>query len=592
VTYIEKYIARSMGRWIMNNITTIKKLFIRIKPYAIFVGLSIVLALMSVALTLYIPILIGYAIDCVSAQVEWSKLIHYLITIVIVSLAVMAVQWIMNLINNKITFNIVKDIRNDVIRKLQELPLSYIDSHSQGDIVSRTVADADQFADGLLMGFTQAFTGIVTILGTLIFMFAMDIKITLVVVLLTPLSLFIASFISKKTFNMFKLQSEVRGEQTSYIDEMLTNEKVVKAFSKESEAIERFSEMNERLKKASLRAVFFSSLTNPGTRFVYNVIYAFVALVGAMSVLSGSMTVGLLTCMLSYVNQYTKPFNEITSVITELQNAFACFDRIIELLETDSEEPDKDTALELKNSSGSIEIKNVNFSYDKSKKLIENFNLVVSHGQRVAIVGPTGCGKTTIINLLMRFYDTDSGQIIVDDNDIKNITRESLRKSYGMVLQETWLRNGTIRDNIAMGKPDATDVEVREAAIKANAHSFIRRLKDGYETVIGDDGGELSQGQKQLLCISRIMLTLPPMLILDEATSSIDTRTEIKIQSAFNKLMEGKTSFIIAHRLSTIKNADIILVMKDGLIIESGSHTDLMSKKGFYYNLYNSQYGD
>jgi len=453
------------------------------------------------------------------------------------------------------------------------------------------IADADQFADGLLMGFTQALTGVCTILGTLIFMFNMNVKITLVVVVLTPLSLFIANFISKKTYNMFKLQSEVRGTQTAFIDEMLTNEKVVKAFSKEDDICDEFSEINKQLKNASLKAIFFSSLTNPGTRFVYNVIYAFVALVGAISIICGGMSVGALTCFLSYVNQYTKPFNEITSVITELQNAFACFSRIMELIDEEPEVSDEGLSV-INDVDGCISIENVSFSYVKSKTLIEEFNLNVTHGQKVAIVGPTGCGKTTLINLLMRFYDTDKGNICVDSNNIKDITRKSLRNSYGMVLQETWLKTGTIKENIAMGRPDATMDEIIAAAKEAHAHSFIRRLENGYDTVIGEDGGSLSQGQKQLLCISRIMLTLPPMLILDEATSSIDTRTEIKIQKAFSKLMEGKTSFIIAHRLSTIKNADIILVMKDGKIIESGSHNELINAGGFYYNLYNSQYSE
>lgn len=572
----------------MNKIL-IKKLLKRIRPYMALFVVSMVLALITVASTLYIPKLIGQAIDCITDHVAFDMLLPILLQIVIVSLFTMCVQWIMNLVNNKMTYSIVRDIRNDVIKKIQELPLSYLDSHSSGDIVSRMIADADQFADGLLMGFTQALTGICTILGTLIFMLNMDVKITLVVVVLTPLSLFIANFISKKTFNMFKLQSEVRGVQTAYIDEMLTNEKVVKAFSKEDDVCEKFEEINEQLKNASLKAIFFSSLTNPGTRFVYNVIYAFVALVGAISIISGGMTVGALTCFLSYVNQYTKPFNEITSVITELQNAFACIARIFDLLEEKSETSDEGL-LEIRDINGRISIENVCFSYDKSKKLIEDFNLKVAHGQKVAIVGPTGCGKTTIINLLMRFYDTDSGTISVDDNDIQSITRHSLRNSYGMVLQETWLKNGTIKDNIAMGRPDASMEEIVAAAKEAHAHSFIRRLENGYDTVIGEDGGSLSQGQKQLLCIARIMLTLPPMLILDEATSSIDTRTEIKIQKAFAKLMEGKTSFIIAHRLSTIKNADIILVMKDGRIIESGSHDELIRAEGFYYNLYNSQY--
>ena len=572
--------------------STYKELFKRIKPYSVLVALSLILAVITVVLTLYIPIQIGKAIDCISDRTDWTSLKPILVSVLIASFLIMLVQATLNFVNNRVSFSVVRDIRNDVIVKIEKMPLSYIDSHSHGDIVSRMVADADQFADGLLMGFTQAFTGTLTIIGTLIFMISMNIRITLVVVLLTPLSLFVAAFISKKTYSMFKLQSEVRGEQTAFIDEMLSNEKVVKAFSNEDKAIEKFTEMNERLKSASLRAIFFSSLTNPSTRFVYNVIYAFVALVGAVSIISGNMSVGTLTCMLSYVNQYTKPFNEITSVITELQNAIACFERILELLSCENEVSDADNAVVIDNPRGFITVDNVDFSYDKEKTLIEDFNLSVKNGQKVAIVGPTGSGKTTIINLLMRFYDVDNGKISIDGTDIEDITRKSLRKSYGMVLQETWLRNGTIRDNIKVGKPDATDAEIIEAAKKAHAHSFIRRLENGYDTVISEDGGGLSQGQKQLLCISRIMLSLPPMLILDEATSSIDTRTEIMIQSAFNKLMDGKTSFIIAHRLSTIRNADIILVMKDGSVIESGNHEELMKKEGFYYNLYNSQYGD
>ena len=576
----------------MRNKSTFSKLLARIKPYSFFVVLSMLLALFSVILTLVIPLKIGQAIDCIGDKTNWGKIIPVFTQVIILSVIVMILQWVMNLINNKITYYVVRDLRNDAIQKIETLPLSYIDSHSQGDIVSRIIADADQFADGLLMGFTQAFSGVVTIIGTLIFMIRMSISITLVVVLLTPLSLFVASFISKKTFNMFKLQSETRGEQTAFIDEMISNEKVVKAFSREEQTIEKFASMNEDLKNASLKAIFFSSLTNPMTRFVYNVIYAFVALFGAIGVISGNMSIGILTCMLSYVNQYTKPFNEITGVITELQNAFACIERIFELLNAKSEPLDKFDAVCLDNLEGNIEIKDVFFSYNKEKKLIEDFNLSVKKGQKVAIVGPTGAGKSTIINLLMRYYDTDKGIISVDGYDIKDIQRESLRSNYGMVLQETWLRNGTIRDNICLGKPDASEEEILRAAKSSHAHSFIRRLENGYDTVISDDGGSLSQGQKQLLCIARIMLLLPPMLILDEATSSIDTRTEKKIQSAFNMLMEGKTSFIIAHRLSTIKNADTILVMKDGRIIESGNHESLIEKEGFYYNLYNSQYGD
>ena len=576
----------------MRNKSTFSKLLERIKPYSFFVVLSMLLALFSVILTLVIPLKIGQAIDCIGDKTNWGKIIPVFTQVIILSVIVMILQWVMNLINNKITYYVVRDLRNDAIQKIETLPLSYIDSHSQGDIVSRIIADADQFADGLLMGFTQAFSGVVTIIGTLIFMIRMSISITLVVVLLTPLSLFVASFISKKTFNMFKLQSETRGEQTAFIDEMISNEKVVKAFSREEQTIEKFASMNEDLKNVSLKAIFFSSLTNPMTRFVYNVIYAFVALFGAIGVISGNMSIGILTCMLSYVNQYTKPFNEITGVITELQNAFACIERIFELLNAKSEPLDKFDAVCLDNLEGNIEIKDVFFSYNKEKKLIEDFNLSVKKGQKVAIVGPTGAGKSTIINLLMRYYDTDKGIISVDGYDIKDIQRESLRSNYGMVLQETWLRNGTIRDNICLGKPDASEEEILRAAKSSHAHSFIRRLENGYDTIISDDGGSLSQGQKQLLCIARIMLLLPPMLILDEATSSIDTRTEKKIQSAFNMLMEGKTSFIIAHRLSTIKNADTILVMKDGRIIESGNHESLIEKEGFYYNLYNSQYGD
>lgn len=576
----------------MRNKSTFSKLLERIKPYSFFVVLSMLLALFSVILTLVIPLKIGQAIDCIGDKTNWGKIIPVFTQVIILSVIVMILQWVMNLINNKITYYVVRDLRNDAIQKIETLPLSYIDSHSQGDIVSRIIADADQFADGLLMGFTQAFSGVVTIIGTLIFMIRMSLSITLVVVLLTPLSLFVASFISKKTFNMFKLQSETRGEQTAFIDEMISNEKVVKAFSREEQTIEKFASMNEDLKNASLKAIFFSSLTNPMTRFVYNVIYAFVALFGAIGVISGNMSIGILTCMLSYVNQYTKPFNEITGVITELQNAFACIERIFELLNEKSEPLDKFDAVCLNDLEGNIEIKDVFFSYNKEKKLIEDFNLSVKKGQKVAIVGPTGAGKSTIINLLMRYYDTDKGIISVDGYDIKDIQRESLRSNYGMVLQETWLRNGTIRDNICLGKPDASEEEILRAAKSSHAHSFIRRLENGYDTIISDDGGSLSQGQKQLLCIARIMLLLPPMLILDEATSSIDTRTEKKIQSSFNMLMEGKTSFIIAHRLSTIKNADTILVMKDGHIIESGNHESLIEKEGFYYNLYNSQYGD
>lgn len=576
----------------MRNKKTFIKVLNRMKLYLPLIVVSLLFALFTVVSSLYVPVLVGDAIDCIDLNgVDIKGIINILIRIVIISLLTMTFQWLMNLINNKVTYYVVRDFRNDLFAKIEELPLAFLDRHSGGDIVSRMVADADQFADGLLMGFTQAFTGIVTIVGTLVYMFFMDIKITFIVVILTPLSLLIAGFISKKTYNMFKTQSQVRGVQTAYIDEMLTNEKVVKAFSKEEDACDRFSEINEELRDASLKAIFFSSLTNPGTRFVYNVIFAVVALVGALRVISGTMTVGMLSCFMSYVNQYTKPFNEITSVITELQNAIACVERIFEFLEAESETEDDEDAVVIDKAKGEIDIEDVYFSYTDDKPLIEKFNLTVNPGEKVAIVGPTGSGKTTVINLLMRFYDVNSGKISVDKNEISHIKRASLRNSYGMVLQETWLKEGTIRDNIGMGKKNATDEEIIRAAKEAHAHSFIRRLEHGYDTVIGNDGGSLSQGQKQLLCIARIMLLLPPMLILDEATSSIDTRTEIKIQSAFNKLMDGKTSFIIAHRLSTIKNADIILVMKDGHIIESGNHEELLKNKGFYHELYYSQYG-
>ena len=496
----------------------------------------------------------------------------------------------MNICNNKITYHVTRDIRDEAIDKIQRLPLKYIDGHSYGEIVSRVIADVDQFADGLLMGFTQFFSGVLTIVGTLIFMLTINPGITLVVVLITPVSLFVASFIAKRTFSMFKLQSETRGEQTALIDEMIGGEKVVKAYGYEDEAIEKFDEINERLQKCSLKAIFFSSITNPSTRFVNSLVYAGVAVSGAIIAINGGITVGQLSCFLSYANQYTKPFNEISGVITELQNAFACAARMFELLEEDEEVKEAENAIEIKEADGTVALNNVSFSYVPDRKLIEDFNLNVKKGQRIAIVGPTGCGKTTIINLLMRFYDVDKGSIDVSGVNIKDMTRHSLRAGYGMVLQETWLKAGTIRENIVMGKPDATDEEVIEAAKAAHSHSFIKRLPNGYDTVIGEDGGSLSQGQKQLLCITRVMLTRPPMLILDEATSSIDTRTEIKIQNAFAKLMEGRTSFIVAHRLSTIQNADVILVMKDGHIIEKGNHEELLAKGGFYKNLYESQF--
>lgn len=573
-----------------SNKETIKKVWRYIKQYRILLIFSILFAGVSVALTLYIPILVGRAIDCIVGinNVDFSGVFKILVIIGAATAVTALLQWIMNIINNKITFNVVRDIRDEAFKKIQKLPLKYIDSHPHGETVSRVIADVDQFADGLLMGFTQLFTGIVTIIGTLIFMFMLHWQITLVVLLITPLSFVVADFIAKKTHSMFMLQSVTRGEQTAFVEEIIGNEKVVQAFTHEDEAIEKFDEINERLRQYSLKATFFSSLTNPGTRFVNNVMYAIVGLVGAFIALSGGITVGGLTSFLSYANQYTKPFNEISGVITELQNALTCAGRVMELIE---EEPQSKDGIEtLKDVEGNVELKNVYFSYTLDKKLIEDFNLKVKHGQRIAIVGPTGCGKTTLINLLMRFYDVNSGTISVDGHNINDVTRESLRRGYGMVLQETWLKEGTIRDNIIMGKPDATDDEIRQAAIASHAHSFIRRLPNGYDTVIGEDGGSLSQGQKQLLCITRVMLCLPPMLILDEATSSIDTRTEIKIQEAFARLMQGRTSFIVAHRLSTIREADIILVMKDGNIIEQGTHEELLEKNGFYADLYNSQW--
>lgn len=573
-----------------SNKETIKKVWRYIKQYRILLIFSILFAGISVALTLYIPILVGRAIDCIVGinNVDFAGVFKILVIIGAATAVTALLQWIMNIINNKITFNVVRDIRDEAFKKIQKLPLKYIDSHPHGETVSRVIADVDQFADGLLMGFTQLFTGIVTIIGTLIFMFMLHWQITLVVLLITPLSFVVADFIAKKTHSMFMLQSVTRGEQTAFVEEIIGNEKVVQAFTHEDEAIEKFDEINERLRQYSLKATFFSSLTNPGTRFVNNVMYAIVGLVGAFIALSGGITVGGLTSFLSYANQYTKPFNEISGVITELQNALTCAGRVMELIE---EEPQSEDGIEtLTDVEGNVELKNVYFSYTPDKKLIEDFNLKVKHGQRIAIVGPTGCGKTTLINLLMRFYDVNSGTISVDGHNINDVTRESLRRGYGMVLQETWLKEGTIRDNIIMGKPDATDDEIRQAAIASHAHSFIRRLPNGYDTVIGEDGGSLSQGQKQLLCITRVMLCLPPMLILDEATSSIDTRTEIKIQEAFARLMQGRTSFIVAHRLSTIREADIILVMKDGNIIEQGTHEKLLEKNGFYADLYNSQW--
>ncbi|PHV69698.1 sugar ABC transporter ATP-binding protein [Sporanaerobium hydrogeniformans] len=570
---------------------TLKKVLRYIKKYRGLLVLSILLAIVSVILTLYVPILIGKAIDCIVYEdVQFEAISSNLILAGSMVGVTAVTQWFMNVINNKVAYQVVHDIRKEAFRKLEVLPLKYIDTHSQGDIVSRVIADVDQFADGLLMGFTQLFTGVITLIGTLIVMLTLDVAITLVVVVVTPLSLFVASYIAKKTYRMFKLQSETRGEQTAFIDEIIGNEKVVKAYGHEKEALEHFDALNEKLAKCSLRATFFSSLTNPCTRFVNSVVYAGVAIAGAFTVLSGRMTVGIWSCFLSYANQYTKPFNEISGVVTELQNALACAARIFELIEEEGEVPDSQDALVLEKAKGVITCKEVSFSYVPDKKLIEGFNLSVGQGQKVAIVGPTGCGKTTLINLLMRFYDVDKGSIQVDSLDIKALTRKSLRLNYGMVLQETWLKKGTIKENIQMGKPDATDEEILAAAKAAHAHSFIKRLPKGYETIITEDGGVLSAGQKQLLCITRVMLMKPPMLILDEATSSIDTRTEMKIQSAFNRLMEGRTCFIVAHRLSTIQNADIILVMKEGKIIEKGNHEELLAKQGFYSKLYNSQF--
>lgn len=572
---------------------TLIKVLRYMKPYGGLMALTIIMAIISVALTLYLPVLTGKAVDMLKLVGEdgfWTGLYQMLARMAAVIGLTALAQWIMSICNNRIVYNIIQDIRKKAFRKLEILPLKYIDAHSHGDIVSRVVADVDQFADGLLIGFTQLFTGVITILGTLGFMLSVNVGITVVVVVITPVSLLVASFIAKKTFSMFKLQSETRGEQTSLINEMVGNQKVVQAFNREDETLERFDEINGRLEKCSLRAIFFSSLTNPCTRFVNSLVYTGVGLTGALAVIRGGLTVGQLTCFLSYANQYTKPFNEISGVITELQNALACAARIFELIEEEPQIPDKEDAVTLSHVQGEVSLSHVAFSYVPDKKLIEDLNLHVNPGQRIAIVGPTGCGKTTIINLLMRFYDVDQGSIRVEGEDIRSITRKSLRASYGMVLQDTWLKKGTIRDNITVGKPDATDEEIVAAAKKSHAHSFIRRLPKGYDTVIGEEGGSLSQGQKQLLCITRVMLSLPPMLILDEATSSIDTRTEIKIQKAFASMMEGRTSFIVAHRLSTIQNADVILVMKDGHIIEQGNHEELLLKKGFYAELYNSQF--
>ncbi len=571
---------------------TIRKVLRYIRRYWLYVAASLVFAVVTVALTLYVPVLTGQAVDLAvgPGQVDLEGIVRVLERMTVVITLTAAAQWLMNICNNKITYGVIRDIREEAFAHIQTLPLKYIDSHPYGDIVSRVIADVDQFADGLLMGFTQLFTGVMTILGTLLFMLSVNRQITLVVVLITPVSFLVASFIAKRTYQMFRLQSQARGEQTALIDEMIGSQKVVQAYSHEQKAMEQFDEINEKLRRYSLQAIFFSSITNPATRFVNSLVYTGVALTGAVSALSGGISVGQLTSFLSYANQYTKPFNEISGVVTELQNALACAARIFQLIEEEPQVPDSSDARVLTDADGRVELSHVWFSYTPEQKLIRDFNLKVKPGQRVAIVGPTGCGKSTVINLLMRFYDPDQGQILVSGTDAREITRGSLRASYGMVLQETWLRTGTIRDNIRMGNPDASDEEIIAAAKATKAHSFIRRLSEGYDTVITEDGGSLSQGQKQLLCITRVMLCRPPMLILDEATSSIDTRTEIQVQNAFARLMEGRTSFIVAHRLSTIQEADVILVMREGNIVEQGSHSQLLAQNGFYAQLYNSQF--
>ena len=574
------------------QIRTINKVLKKIRPYRFTLALSLIFAVITVILTLYFPLLTGEAVDCIIGEgmVDFAAIAPIAVKMAVIAALTALSQWAMNICNNRITYNVTRDIRDEAFKKIEILPLKYIDNHSAGDIVSRVIADVDQFADGLLMGFTQLFTGVLTILGTLFFMFRINTVISLVVLLATPISLFVAAFIAGRTYRLFRLQSETRGEETAFIDEMIGNQKVVQAFCHEDKSMKKFDEINSRLEKASLLSTFFSSITNPSTRFVNSLVYTSVGIVGAFSVIGGNLSVGQLSAFLSYANQYTKPFNEISGVITELQNAIACAARIFELIEEKPQAPDSDNAVVLGTADGNVELKNVYFSYSPDRSLIENLNLSAAKGQRIAIVGPTGCGKTTLINLLMRFYDVDSGSISVDGNDIRNVTRKSLRSNYGMVLQDTWLKSGTIRENIVMGKPDATDEEVIAAAKASHAHSFIKRLPQGYDTFITEDGGSLSQGQKQLLCITRVMLCLPPILILDEATSSIDTRTEIKIQHAFRQMMEGRTSFIIAHRLSTIQDADLILVMKDGRIIERGTHSELLEKNGFYAKLYNSQF--
>lgn len=571
---------------------TLKEVICRLGRYRIFLVFSILLATVSVALTLYIPKLTGHAVDYVigKGKVNFPGVIQVMIQIGVCTLITALAQWLMNVCNNKMTYQMVQDIRNEAFDKIEQLPLKYIDGHPYGEVVSRVIADVDQFSDGLLMGFTQLFTGIATIVGTFCFMLSVNVSITFVVVLITPVSFFVANFIAKRTFRMFRLQSEIRGEQTGLIDEMIGNQKVVQAFGRGEDVTERFDEVNKRLQEASLRATFFSSITNPATRFVNSLVYTGVGITGAFAVVRGAMSVGQLSSFLSYANQYTKPFNEISGVVTEFQNAIACAQRVFALIDEEPQIPEPEHAVHLTDIDGNVKVEDVSFSYLPGQHLIEDFNLEVKPGQRIAIVGPTGCGKTTLINLLMRFYDVNAGSIKVEDIDIREMTRKSLRAGYGMVLQETWLKTGTIRENIAMGRPDATEEEIVEAAKASHIHNYIRRLPKGYDTWITEDGGGLSQGQKQLLCIARVMLCRPPMLILDEATSSIDTRTEIKIQQAFAKLMEGRTTFIVAHRLSTIREADVILVMKDGKIIEQGNHEVLMKKEGFYHHLYESQF--
>ena len=571
---------------------TLKEVICRLGRYRIFLVFSILLATVSVALTLYIPKLTGHAVDYVigKGKVNFPGVIQVMIQIGVCTLITALAQWLMNVCNNKMTYQMVQDIRNEAFDKIEQLPLKYIDGHPYGEVVSRVIADVDQFSDGLLMGFTQLFTGIATIIGTFCFMLSVNVSITFVVILITPVSFFVANFIAKRTFRMFRLQSEIRGEQTGLIDEMIGNQKVVQAFGRGEDVTERFDEVNKRLQEASLRATFFSSITNPATRFVNSLVYTGVGITGAFAVVRGAMSVGQLSSFLSYANQYTKPFNEISGVVTEFQNAIACAQRVFTLIDEEPQIPEPEHAVHLTDIDGNVKVEDVSFSYLPGQHLIEDFNLEVKPGQRIAIVGPTGCGKTTLINLLMRFYDVNAGSIKVEDIDIREMTRKSLRAGYGMVLQETWLKTGTIRENIAMGRPDATEEEIVEAAKASHIHNYIRRLPKGYDTWITEDGGGLSQGQKQLLCIARVMLCRPPMLILDEATSSIDTRTEIKIQQAFAKLMEGRTTFIVAHRLSTIREADVILVMKDGKIIEQGNHEVLMKKEGFYHHLYESQF--